>query len=88
MAKSLVIDCGEGFLQECGQPYSPVSDWIKQAHKLSSPEGQCKKTGCTFRRFVPPHEDLRGGFLPVFWNVPRANLHPVVDVGAVVDWQF
>ena len=43
-------------------------------------------TGCTFGRFVPPDEDLRGGFLPVFWDVPRANLHAVVDVGAVVDW--
>ena len=28
-------------------------------------------TGCTFGRFVPPDEDLRGGFLPVFWDVPR-----------------
>ena len=35
-------------------------------------------TGCTFGRF--------GGFLPVFWDVPRANLHAVVDIGAVVDW--
>ena len=43
-------------------------------------------TGCTFGGFVPPDEDLRGGFLPVFWDVPRANLHAVVDVGAVVDW--
>ena len=41
-------------------------------------------TGCAFSRFVPPHEDLRGGFLPVFWDVPRANLHAVVDVGAVL----
>ena len=31
-------------------------------------------------------EDLLGGFLPVFWDVPRANLHAVVDIGAVVDW--
>ena len=43
-------------------------------------------TGCTFGRFVPPDEDLLGGFLPVFWDVPRANLHAVVDIGAVVDW--
>ena len=43
-------------------------------------------TGCTFGRFVLPDEDLRGGFLPVFWDVPRANLHAVVDAGAVVDW--
>ena len=43
-------------------------------------------TGYTFGRFVPADEDLRGGFLPVFWNVPRANLHAVVDVRAVVDW--
>ena len=39
-------------------------------------------TGCTFGRFVPSDEDLQGGFLPVFWNVPRANLRQ----GAVVDW--
>ena len=43
-------------------------------------------TGCTFGRFVPPDEDLPGGFLPVFWDVPRANVHAVVDIGAVVDW--
>ena len=43
-------------------------------------------TGCTFGRFVPSEEDLLGGFLPVFWDVPRANLHAVVDIGAVVDW--
>ena len=43
-------------------------------------------TGCTFGRFVPSDEDLLGGFLPVFWDVPRANLHAVVDIGAVVDW--
>ena len=34
----------------------------------------------------PPDEDLPGGFLPVFWGVPRANLHAVVDIGAVVEW--
>ena len=43
-------------------------------------------TGCTFGRFVACDEDLQGGFLPVFWDVPRANLHAVVDIGAVVDW--
>ena len=42
-------------------------------------------TGCTFGRFVPPDEDLLGGFLPVFWDVLRANLHAVVDIDAVVD---
>ena len=29
--KSLLIGCGGGFLMECGEPYSPVSDWIKIA---------------------------------------------------------
>ena len=38
-------------------------------------------TGCTFGRFASD-EDVQGGFLPVFWNVPRANLRQ----GAVVDW--
>ena len=41
-------------------------------------------TGC-IGRFVPPDEDLLGGFLPVFWDVLRANLHAVVDIDAVVD---
>ena len=26
----------------------------------------------------------RGGFLPVFWNVPRADIHAVENIGAVV----
>ena len=34
-----------------------------------------------------PHErPQRGGFLPIFWDVPRANTHAVEDIGAVVDW--
>ena len=28
----------------------------------------------------------RGGFLPVFWDVPRADAHAVEDIGAVVEW--
>lgn len=43
-------------------------------------------TGCTFSRFVPPAERLIGGFLPVFWDVPRSMLHATVDIGTVVDW--
>ncbi|MCV6603311.1 MAG: hypothetical protein OIF54_17400, partial [Cohaesibacter sp.] len=38
--KSLLIGCGGGYLQECGQPYSPVSDWIKQADIVLEDEGQ------------------------------------------------
>ena len=34
------IGCGGGFLQECGQPYSPVSDWIKQVDLVLEDEGQ------------------------------------------------
>ena len=29
---------------------------------------------------------LRGGLLPVFWDVPRADGHAVGDIGAVVEW--
>ena len=29
----------------------------------------------------------RGGFLPVFWNVPRADTHAVEDIGGVVGLQ-
>ena len=42
--------------------------------------------GAWMARFVRADEDLRGSFLPVFWDIPRANLHAVVDVGAVFDW--
>ena len=42
-------------------------------------------TGCIFIKFFRSDEDLQGAFLPVFWDVPRANLHAVVDIGAVVD---
>ena len=30
-------------------------------------------TGCSFGRFVSPDEDLQGGFLPVFWDLPWAS---------------
>ena len=43
-------------------------------------------TGCSFGSFVSSDEDLQGGFVPVFWDLPWANLHAVVDIGAVVDW--
>ena len=39
-----------------------------------------------FGKYVPQERPLRGGFLPIFWDVPRANIHAVEDIGAVVDW--
>ena len=39
-----------------------------------------------FGKYVPQERPLQGGFLPVFWDVPRAKIHAVEDVGAVVDW--
>ena len=39
-----------------------------------------------FGRFIPQQDSLCGGFLPVFWDVPRARLHAVGDIGAVVEW--
>ena len=38
--KSLIIGCGGGFMQECGQAYSPVSDWMQQADIVLEHEGQ------------------------------------------------
>ena len=29
---------------------------------------------------------LQGGFLPIFWDVPKSTMHAVSDVGAVVEW--
>ena len=39
-----------------------------------------------FGKYVAQERPLRGGFLPIFWDVPRANIHAVEDIGAVVDW--
>ena len=38
-----------------------------------------------FRKYVQQESPLPGGFLPIFWDVPRANIHAVEDIGAVVD---
>ena len=38
--KSLIIGCGGGFLQKCGQAYSPVSDWMQQVDIVLEDEGQ------------------------------------------------
>ena len=43
-------------------------------------------TSWNFGKFVPHERPQRGGFLPIFWDVPRANTHAVEDIGAVVDW--
>eukprot|EP00434_Breviolum_minutum_P040591 symbB.v1.2.036070.t1/scaffold5007.1/size31858/2 len=43
-------------------------------------------TSWKFGKYVPHERPQRGGFLPIFWDVPRANIHAVEDIGAVVDW--
>ena len=43
-------------------------------------------TQWTFGKYVQQESPLPGGFLPIFWDVPRANIHAVEDIGAVVDW--
>ena len=41
-------------------------------------------TGWQYGRYVS--EALQGGFLPVFWDVPKSTMHAVSDVGALVEW--
>ena len=43
-------------------------------------------TSWNFGKFVTHEKPQRGGFLPVFWDVPRADMHAVEDIGAVVEW--
>ena len=43
-------------------------------------------TSWNFGKFVIHDKPMRGGFLPVFWDVPRADTHAVEDIGAVVEW--
>ena len=44
------------------------------------------RSGWNFGKFVTQEKPQRGGFLPVFWDVPRAHTHAVEDIGAVVEW--
>ena len=39
-------------------------------------------TSWNFGKFVTHERPQRGGFLPVFWDVPRADTHAVEDIGA------
>ena len=43
-------------------------------------------TGWQYRRYVSEEATLQGGFLPVFWDVPKSTMHAVSDVGALVEW--
>ena len=43
-------------------------------------------TSWNFGSSSPMRDRNEGGFLPIFWDVPRANTHAVEDTGAVVDW--
>ena len=38
-----------------------------------------------FGKYVPQERPQRGGFLPIFSDVARANIHAVEDIGVVVD---
>ena len=37
-------------------------------------------------RFLPQDVDLVGGFLPMFWDMPRARLHSAGNVRAVAEF--
>ena len=43
-------------------------------------------TGWQYGRYVSEEATLQGGFLPVFWDVPKSTMHAVSDVGALVEW--
>ena len=42
--------------------------------------------GWKYGRYVSTEATLQGGFLPVFWGVPKSNIHAVSDLGALVEW--
>ena len=37
-------------------------------------------------RHVSTEATLQGGFLPVFWDAPKSDMHAVSDIGALVEW--
>ena len=40
----------------------------------------------SYGRYVSTEATLQGGFLPVFWYVPKSNMHAVSDIDALVEW--
>ena len=42
--------------------------------------------GWKYGRYVSTEATLQGGFLPVFWDVPKSTMHSVSDIGALVEW--
>ena len=42
--------------------------------------------GWQYGRYVSAEATLQGGFLPIFWDVPKSTMHAVSDVGALVEW--
>ncbi len=42
--------------------------------------------GWRYGRYVSTEATLQGGFLPVFWDVPKCDMHAVSDIGALVEW--
>ena len=62
---------------------SPIRQWLECA--ILSWSHAMGQVG-TFGKFVTHERPRRGGFLPVFWDVPRADTHAVEDIGAVVEW--
>ena len=42
--------------------------------------------GWRYGRYVSTEATLQGGFLPVFWDVPKSTMHAVSDIGALVEW--
>ena len=42
--------------------------------------------GWRYGRYVSTEATLQGGFLPIFWDVPKSTMHAVSDIGALVEW--
>ena len=39
-----------------------------------------------FGRFTPGEALLKGGFLPILWDVPRSSARAVEEIGSMVEW--
>ena len=42
--------------------------------------------GWRYGTYVSTEATLQGGFLSVFWDVPKSTMHAVSDIGAFVEW--
>ena len=73
---------------EVRKAYQKPTPWARSSPVLGVRYPELVKAtadGWKYGRYVSTEATLQGGFLPVFWDIPKSNMHAVSDLGALVE---